>query len=392
MKDESQPDDRRDDAPDAASETAPDTGSGGETQPERKGGGELASLRRITLAAMALLLIVFCYSVVADRMTPFASDARAQAFVLRIATELNGRVEAVSVADNSVVEEGDELFRIDPTPFQIAVEQAKARLDQAGQNVDASTSAIQVSEAQLAEARANEANVRAQSARVLELVERGVYAKAREDDALSAIDAARAGVESAEADLERAREELGPQGADNPQVLDALASLRSARYDLSRTRVVAPSRGVVTNLQLAGGQTVTAGQPAMTFISDEDAWLLASMRENSLGVLEAGQAAEVVFDALPGQVFPASVNSVGWGIANEPVDPNTGLPKESSATGWLTDPQRFPVILHFDEENPPRGVRYGSRAAVIVYARNNLVMDALAWLRIRLIALVTYVS
>ena len=45
---------------------------------------------------------------------------------------------------------------------------------------------------------------------------------------------------------------------------------------------------------------VTAGQPAMTFISVTDVWLLAPMRENSLGVLAPGQRAEVVLDVLPG--------------------------------------------------------------------------------------------
>ncbi|MEM9096506.1 MAG: HlyD family secretion protein [Pseudomonadota bacterium] len=371
-----------------AEEPAPDSAPA----PEKKAKGELASLRRITLIAIGVAALLFVYTVVADRMTPFASDARIQAFVLKVATELNGRVEAVGVADNSIVEAGEELFRIDATPFAIAVDQAKARLDQAGQNVNASTSGIEVAQARLEEARAAESNVRAQSARILELVERGVYAKAREDDAIAAIDAANATVKSAEADLARAREELGPQGENNPQVLDALASLQSAQYDLSRTKVIAPSRGVVTNLQLASGQTVNAGQPAMTFISDEDVWLLASMRENSLGVLKQGQRAEVVFDGRPGMIFNATVNSIGWGIATDPVDPATGLPKDTTATGWLTDPQRFPVHLDFDDADRPLGVRYGSRAAVIVYAQSNPIMDAIAWFRIRMIALLTYVS
>lgn len=360
--------------------------------PGKPPGGELASLRRITLYALGVALAVFFYSVIADRSTPFAADARVQAFILRVATELNGRVEAVGVTDNQVVEAGHELFRIDPTPFQIAVDRARAQLAQSGQSVNASTSAIEVAQSRLDEARANEANVRAQSARVLELVKRGVYAKAREDEAVSAIDAARAGVESAEADLERAREELGPQGTDNPQIRESLAALEQAQYDLTRTRVLAPARGVVTNLQLTGGQTVSAGQPAMTFISGEDVWLLASMRENSLGVLRDGLPAEVVLDALPGQVFPATVRSIGWGIANDPVDPATGLPKDAAAAGWLTDPQRFPVHLTFDGEARPTGVRYGSRAAVMVYADPNPIMSAIAAIRIRLIALLTYVS
>ena len=79
-------------------------------------------------------------------------------------------------------------------------------------------------------------------------------------------------------------------------------------------------------------------------------------------------------------------------MAPDAVDPATGLPKSTASQGWLTDPQRFPVILSFDEDQLPRGARYGSRAAVIVYAAGNPVMDAIAWARIRLIALLTYVS
>jgi multidrug resistance efflux pump len=360
-------------------------------EPSKKS-GDLTGLRRITLVAVAIAIIVFLYYVIADRTTPFAGDARVQAFVLRIAPELNGRVASVGVTDNSVVEQGTELFRIDKTPFEIAVSQAQARLEQAGQNLGASTAAVELSQARLDEARAAAANVRTQSERVLELVRRGVYAKAREDDAIAAIDSAEAVVESAEADLRRAQEQLGPEGQDNPQIKDALSALEKARYDLSRTSVVAPARGVVTNLQLATGQVVGAGQQVMTFISAEDIWLLASLRENSLSVLAPGQDAEVVLDTLPGQVFSAEVRSVGWGVGGGQVDPQTGLPKTTSEGGWLTDPQRFPVQLVFNQERLPKGARYGSRAAVMIYADDNAFMNAIAWLRIRLIAIMTYVS
>lgn len=369
-----------------------ETRSSNETQDQGQKSGDLAGLRRITLIALAIAALIFVYFVIADRTTPFAGDAQVQAFVLRVATELNGRVERVSVTDNSKVEQGAELFRLDQTAFTIAVNQAQAKLEQAGQGVGASTASVEAAQAKVDEERAAAANVRVQSERVLELVRRGVYPKAREDDANAAIDEAQAAVESAEADLRRAQEELGPEGQDNPQIRDALAALDSARYDLSRTRVIAPSNGVVTNLQLAGGQVVVAGQPAMTFISAEDVWLLASLRENSLGVLEPGQRAEVVLDTLPGQVFPAEVRGIGWGVGNSKVDPVTGLPETTNEAGWLTDPQRYPVHLLFDPEHQPKGARYGSRAAVIIYAGNSAIMDAIAWVRIRLIALLTYVS
>lgn len=364
----------------------------GESQDQKRPSGDLSGLRRVTLIAVAIAAVVFVYFVIADRTTPFAGDAQVRAFVLRVAPEVNGRVEAVGVTDNMIVEQGVELFQLDRTPFDIAVRESEARLQQAGQGVGASTAEVEAAQARLDEARAAAANVRVQSERVLELVRRGVYPKAREDDAIAAIDEANAAVESAEAELRRAEQELGPEGQDNPQIREAVAALDQARYDLSRTRVVAPALGVVTNLQLAGGQVVVAGQPAMTFISAEDVWLLASLRENSLGVLEPGQSAEVVLDSFPGQVFEAKVGSIGWGVASSDVDPATGLPETTNEAGWLTDPQRFPVNLLFDKERAPKGARYGSRAAVIIYSGDNAIMNVIAWLRIRLIALLTYVS
>lgn len=363
---------------------------------ESSGNGDqssgLSGLRRITLVAAAIAAVLFLYFVMADRMTPFTGDARVQAFVLRVAPEVNGQVARVAVSDNQIVEQGDVLFEIDPRPFEIAVKQAQARLDQAGQSVGASTASIDASQARLEEAQAAAANVRAQSARVLELVQRGVYPRAREDEALAAIEEARAVVETAAADLRSAQEQLGPAGESNPQIQEALAALERARYDLSRTVLVAPSRGVVTNLQLATGQTVGAGQQVMTFLSGEDIWLLGSLRENSLGVLAPEQEAEVVLDTLPGQVFKATLQSIGWGVGGGNTDPATGLPTSSAESGWLTDPQRFPVQLVFNSERMPKGARYGSRAAVIIYAGDNSIMNTIAWLRIRAVAWLTFVS
>src|SRR4051794_9280266 len=170
---------------------------------------DLAGLRRITLFAIALAVLVFAYYVVADRTTPFASNARVQAFVVRMAPEVAGQVLNVDVVDNSRVARGDTLFRLDPTPFKIAVEQAQAKLAQVGQSIGASTAAVDSAQAMLDEARAAEANVRAQTARTFELVKRGVYASAREDEATAALDEASARVVRAEADLSQAREQLG---------------------------------------------------------------------------------------------------------------------------------------------------------------------------------------
>ena len=317
-----------------------------------------------------------------------------RAFVVRIVPEVSGKVIEVGVRDNQIVRTGDLLYRIDPTPFRIAVERAEAKLAAAGQAVGASTAAVDEAQAQLVQELAPQDNVCEQAARVFELVRTGVYAKSKGDQAQSELGTAEAQVQRAQASLEQARQALGPQGADNPQIREATAELEQARLDLARTTLLAPGDGVVSNLQLSVGQYAAAGQPALTFLDARQIWLQAFLRENSLEYVSPGTRAEVVLDVLPGRVLPARVESVGWGIGESDVDTITGLPKTRQGTGgWLAPAQRFPVELAFETVGrPPHGVRYNARASVILYAGDHPVFDALAWLWIRLISVLTYVS
>jgi multidrug resistance efflux pump len=351
-------------------------------------------LRRWTLVILVLCVLLFGWTLIADRLTPYTSDASVRTFVVRAVPEVSGKVSEVGVRDNQIVRTGDLLYRIDPTPFRIAVERAEAKLAAAGQAIGASTAAVDAAQAQLVEEIAQRGNVREQAARVLELVRLGVYPRARSDQAQSQLDEAEAQVRRAEATLEQARQELGPQGADNPQIREALAALEQTRLDLARTTLLAPGDGVVTNLQLTTGQFAAVGQPALTFLDTRLVWLQAFLRENSLEYIVPGTPAEVVLDVLPGRVLPARVESVGWGVGEGDVDTMTGLPKTRQGTGgWLAPAQRFPVQLAFETAGgPPRGVRYNARASVILYTGDHPVANALAWLWIRLIAALTYVS
>jgi len=351
-------------------------------------------LRRWTLVVLVLFVLLFGWTLIADRLTPYTSDAGVRTFVVRIVPEVSGKVVEVAVHDNQMVRTGDLLYRIDPTPFDIAVERAEAKLAAAGQSVGASTSAVDAAQAQLVEDMATRTNVRDQAARVFELVRTGVYPPARADQARAQLDAAEAQVKQSQAALEQARQALGPQGADNPQIREALAALEQARLDFTRTTLRAPGDGVVSNLQLTIGQFAAAGQPALTFLDARSVWLQAFLRENSLEYIAPGAQAEVVLDALPGRVLPARVESVGWGVGEGDVDPTTGLPKTRQGSGgWLAPAQRFPVQLAFETGGgPPRGARYNARASVILYTGEHPVANALAWFWIRLISVVTFVS
>jgi multidrug resistance efflux pump len=350
-------------------------------------------VRRWTLIVLGLIVVLFLYSMIADRLTPYTSQATVQAFVVRMAPEVAGRVIEVNVIDNQRVKAGDVLFGIDPQPFTIALQQADAKLAGVGQSIGASTAAVSSAQERLVTAQAKRDNTREQVARIFELVKKEVYAKARADQATAQIQSAEAGVREAEAELERAKQELGPQGADNPQFREALAAVEKAKLDLLRTTVVAPSDGVITNLQLTNGEFVAVGQAALTFIDASDVWINANFRENSLENVKPDDPVELVLDTLPGRIFAAKVQSVGWGVSQGSIDPDTGLPKINESMGLVRNPQRFTVKIEPNRKHyVPGSVRYGSQANVIVYATDNAVVNAIGALWIRLVAILTYVS
>ena len=240
-------------------------------------------LRLTALFVVVIAIALFALSVAMERLTPSSSQAVVQAYVVRMAAEVAGRVHRGRRHRQCPGEAGQVLFRIDPRPYEIAVAEAQAQLERIGQTLGASTQAVESAQAKLVKAQADRENVRAQvGARPDPRRARGLCQGQGSTRPTRRSGVSSATVTGAEADLAKAREELGPQGNDNPQFKEALAALERARLNLLHTTVVAPSDGVVTNLQLGVGQVVGAGQAALTFIDAGTIWIAAAYKENSL--------------------------------------------------------------------------------------------------------------
>ena len=348
--------------------------------------------RSVAIALVALALLLFVYHIFADRLTPYSPYGYVRTYLVTIAPEVSGTVYEVDVGDNVVVEQGDVLFRIDPRDYEIAVSAAEAQLAQAGQSMGANTAQVSSAQAALSEARSELANAREQSARTLTLVEQGVYAAARGDDAQAELDSATARVQQAEANLLQAQEALGPEGEDNPLLQAALAELDRARLNLLRTTIVAPSRGVVTGLQLAAGEQAQAGAPVMAFIDLQDVWLVSYVSENNLGLIQPGARVEIALDVMPGAVVEGTVQSTSLGVAVDDTTAVGSLPSGQPGRSITGSDVRFPMRIAFDARQYRDKLRFGAHASVIVYPTDNGLMNALGWLRIRLASLWNYVD
>ena len=76
----------------------------------------------IPIVGMAALILTL------NVVAPSSSDVRVVKYVVQVVPQVRGRVLEVPVEPNRLVKKGELLFRIDPTPYQIQLDAAKARL------------------------------------------------------------------------------------------------------------------------------------------------------------------------------------------------------------------------------------------------------------------------
>jgi multidrug resistance efflux pump len=353
-------------------------------------------MRKVILIALGLLLVLFTYHVLADRYTPYTSQARVETFMTQIAPEVAGDVQQVAVRDNGRVRKGELLFRIDPEPYQLAVRSAEANLSVALQAADVSVADVAAAQAQLRKQSVDLAASRQLGKIVTDLVDQRALAATMGIRSRADIGKTEADVVKAQADLRRAEANLGAPGFANPKVKQAVAALEQARLDLRNTEVRAPSDGFVTNLRLAAGQYVAPGQPLLSFLESGPRWISAEMRENQLGNVQPGQEVRIALDIKPGKLFRGKVHSIGWGVSQGDEAPTGQLAAMPADQGWLRDPQRFPVrILVLPDEAKDAGIdlgRSGAQANVIIFANDGSIMNPIGRFWIKLVALLSYLQ
>ncbi len=315
------------------------------------------------------------------------------ALVVPVASQVSGIVVDVFVANNEYVETGQELFRIDPNTYQLAVETAQANMQSARQATGASGAGVDAAQASVESARAGLVRADQDAVRLRRIKDEdpGAISDRRIEQAEASVAVAKAQFASAEANLEKARQDLGETGDQNSRILQAQAGLDQAELDLSRTTIRALSDGLLTDVRVDRGNFASAGAPQMTFIGIHNIWVQADFTENNLGHIGPGDPVEIVFDALPGRIISGRISSTGFGV-DVAAAPLGSLPTVDNNRQWLRDAQRFPVQVEFQlpNENDRLSVRVGAQASVITYAGDNWLFNAVGKLYIRIVSILTY--
>ena len=350
--------------------------------------------RRGAIIVFVLIVLSLLWYFVSDRLTPYTSQARVQAFVVPVPAEVSGTVLKVYVKNNDEVQRGQPLFDIDPTQYQIALQRARSDYESVRLSVNASNASVAAAQASLRAAVATRIYAQQDATRFEQIYKEdpGAVSVRRVQSAQANRATAISQERKAEADLRRAQETAGEAGDKNAQLLSARAAIEKAELDLKRTKVVAPAGGSVTDLRIDVGQFAQAGAALMTLIAIHDLWIYADMTENNLGNIKPGDEAAIVLDVMPGQVFKGRVRSVGTGVSvGQPAQPGS-LPSVENSRDWLRQAQRFPVAVEFDPSERDRlgSVRIGGQADVLVYTGDYPVMNWLAGFFIKLMSYFSY--
>ena len=357
--------------------------------------GAAESVRKGTLLILTVILLTLVWYLLADRFTPYTRQARVQGFIVGIAPKVAGLVTEVWVDNNQEVQAGQRLFKIDPSQYEIALQRARSDLENTGRQVDAGSAGVESARANLRAAQANARKADQDAGRQERMYREdpGSISVRRLEVSRATKEQAHAQVAAAEAEIQRAIEQMGGDADDNAQLKTAQSAVDKAALDLDNTVVEAPSRGIITDLRADVGQFAGAGSPVMTLIAIHNVWINAEFTENNLGLLRVGSPVDLVFDAIPGQVFAGRLGSIGLGVSEGQAQPAGNLPTIDNNRDWLRQSQRFPVVITFDpgqQEALKKNVRIGGQVEAMAYSDGHPLLERLGKLYMRLMSWLSY--
>jgi len=368
-------------------------------QSENNGNRKFAVIGVVLLLVLGAIFFYWRSTFVED-----TDDAQVDGNLYQISSRISGQVVKVTVDDNQTVQAGQLLAEIDPTDYQVALDQAQANLAsaqaeyaQATVNVPitqvtvgtmVSTTAsdvkgstdmvaqaekqVEAAQARVAEAQANARKAQDDVVRYKPLVEKDVISKQQYDAADAAAAASRAAVVEAEASVlaqqnavASARQRLAEAEAQSDQsvkngpgqvrvqqsrataaaaaIQQAQARVEQARLNLSYTRITAPVAGIVNKKNVEVGANLAAGQDLMTIIPLTDLWVTANFKETQLTHMRAGQKVTIKVDAYGGRKFSGSVTQIGGATGSM----LSLFPPENATGNYVKVVQRLPVRIDF---------------------------------------------
>ena len=354
--------------------------------------------------AMTVLTVLVVFAVSAGLFYRYYSsahvstdDAFVEGNIHIISSKIQGTAAKIAVTDDQFVKAGDLLVELDPDIYSKKTETAEAlykaegkRMEELTLSVESQRTKVKAASAALDKAvsvrdelkaavLAKEASVKSRSA-----LKRQAQTDLKRDEALAAEDIitkdridktrtqldtassaldeavelasqARAAVRSQEAAIKQSEADLKAAESSLRQIQASVESQKAIiesrkaaagleSLNLSYTKITSPVDGYVTRKSVEAGNQIQPGQPMMSVVSLDDAYVIANIKETVLYLVKPGQKVDIKIDAYPGKKFRGKVESIMAGTGSS----FTLFPPENASGNYIKVVQRVPVKIVFD--------------------------------------------
>ena len=373
----------------------------------------------IVVAVVLVLLIVAGVMYWRSTFTEDTDDAQVDGDLYQVSARVAGQVTAVYVKDDQAVHAGDPIAEVDPSDFQVALEQAEANLASAraeyvqatanvpitsvsvrttvttsGQDVQNSAATVaqaranaQAMQARILEAQANALKAQTDVDRYTPLVARDVISKQQYDAAVATATAAQASVDEAQRSAAAAGEQVTAaeqrlassrsQQSQNQQnapkqiavqnaraqaaeasVKQAQSRVDQAKLNMQYTHIVSPIDGIVSRKNVSIGNNLSVGQSLLTVVPLQNLFVTANFKETQLKGMRQGQEVDIKVDALGGRHFTGRITEIGGATGSR----LSLFPPENATGNYVKVVQRIPVRIDFtnlQNDNQDHALRAG---------------------------------
>lgn len=309
----------------------------------------------IAVIAVAAIGIYLYYN--HTRKYPSTDDAYVNANLINVAPKVGGFIKNINVTKNQLVHKGDLLFQIDPVDYILESDQSAHQVAYAKQQVDVENQNIAVAKVNIAKAKADYDFSQKMAKRYTNLFQQN--AGTEQDmqkyvnDAIQSkqqLDAMKLAYDQSYTRYKSALAQLNA----NKSALD------SAVTKTGYANVYASVDGFVTNLNLADGQLVQAGQTLFGLVDDSSWWVDANFKETQIERIKVGQKAKVKLD-----IYDHEYTGVVQSISRASGNTFSILPAQNATGNWVKVTQRFTVVIKL-EDDPKFPLRVGASTEVTV--------------------------
>jgi membrane fusion protein (multidrug efflux system) len=326
-----------------------------------KAGAKRLSIYLINILLILLLLAAIGWGVYTylnlDRIA-YTNDAQVEEYINPVNSRIPGYIKSVLFQEHQLINKGDTLVLIDDSEYRIALEQAEAAYSSAlaaknvtSYNVNTVGSGVQVSDANLKAAEARLWNANQNYQRYEALVKEGAATRQQFDQVKTeyeALNAQAAALRQQQQTANLSTKEAGRRLIVNDaEIKRAHAAVEMARLNLSYTVIRAPYGGITGRRAIQEGQLIQAGQNLLTFVRNDNKWIVANYKERQLGKIKIGQKVKLRIDALNDAQLYGTISAIAGATGSR----YSMVPVDNSTGNFVKVQQRIPVKIHLLADN-----------------------------------------